>query len=110
MHEKTTNQTVKLLDVYAVYHYAANPTSKLFRWFFDTEATAREFITTQGLVGKNATVRPRAAIQLGDHVYLLEKTEPIFINTGCDTQTVQRRVALAKLTEAERKLLGLTEP
>lgn len=78
-------------------------------WWFLNAKEADDEARGRGFYGGHAPVSVHRAIIIGDtEVYLLGQPEPVVIGGPKDIEE-QRRKVLSKLTDAEKRLLGLTD-
>lgn len=77
------------------------------RWFFDSKTDAELCAVGRGWFGGVAPVRKHSAIVVDGNTYLLARVDPLNINESPEDEQAKKNAARAKLTEAERKLLGI---
>ena len=78
--------------------------------FYPTKEIAKHAAERQGWYGGEGAIVPTYVIKIGEHLYELASPDPIEIATQAEISDLienRRQVALSKLTQDERKLLGL---
>ena len=99
---------VEVAEVWAVHQGDDDRYSGKPEWWFRDEQLARDTATGRGWYGGDAPVSKHVAIILHDtELYLLKSSEPVSFG-GPEDDDERREKALGKLTESEKKLLGLT--
>jgi hypothetical protein len=76
-------------------------------WFFENRSDAEQCAVGRGWWGGTAPVSEHNALIVDDQAYLLTRVEPVRLNFTPDDEQAKRNAARAKLTEEERKLLGI---
>ena len=77
------------------------------KWWFRDKQLARDAAAGRGWYGGDAPVSKHTAIILNDsEVYLLKQVDPVVFG-GPETEDERRKRAMDKLTESEKRLLGL---
>lgn len=77
-------------------------------WYFQSVLRASE-AADGGRVMANKAVEEMPAVVIGEIAYLLRSRIPVDVDVGPEEIGKRREAALAKLTEEEKKLLGLTQ-
>ena len=98
---------MEIRKIYAVNQgdtdrYAGQPA-----WFFDSKDDAVNCSLGRGWYGGNAPVGEHMALVIDGTAYLLARAEPVALNVTPEDEQAKKNAALAKLTEEERKLLGI---
>lgn len=116
---------IKLIHVFAVHQGDTDCSVGSPTWFFYSQAEANEAAKGRGWYGGNAPVRSYDALSIYDDkqpgylsgahvdkpatVYLLRQAEPLAMDVGPEDPRVLRENALAKLTDVEKQILGLSK-
>jgi hypothetical protein len=100
-------QQAKLITLYAVYQGGDDRNIGKPKWFFESKVDADDVAFGRGWCNSNAPVREVSVLKVGPSVYSITSTEPIAVNVGPQDDKIRRALALNKLTESEKKLLGL---
>jgi hypothetical protein len=102
---------MKLITVYAAFETVDNFGRKgNLHGVFTNELDAKETAKSIGWYGGAGTVEQRVGIQDGGEIYLLDATYSRGVTLNVDlVQKAQsrREAALAKLTDEEKRLLGV---
>lgn len=99
---------VSIIDVWAVHQGDDDRHSGYPEWFFTSPQEAYEVAAGRGWYGGDAPVSEKKAIVLdGETAYLLKDIEPLELNVGPDDLEERRKNALSKLTDIDKKVLGL---
>lgn len=72
--------------------------------YFETEVVAKAFASGRGWYNMDNAVRPQPAIKINNQIFLLAHPTPIEFG---ETDAIIRRNAIAKLSAAERRVLGV---
>ncbi len=98
----------KIVDLHVVYQGGDDRSPGTPTWYFTSIVDAEDVSQGRGWYGGNACVGKISAIMIADQAYVLGKKEPIKVNVGPQDAAERRAAALAKLTEADKKILGIT--
>ena len=98
---------VEIKEIYAVNQGDNEFNCGQPRWFFDAKTDAELCAVGRGWFGGVAPVRHHPAIVVDGKMYLLARVEPVNLNESPEDEQAKKNAARAKLTEAERKLLGV---
>lgn len=104
----TWTEQYEIIDVWAVYQGDDDRLSGYPTWWFDNESDAQCIAKGRGWWGGNAPVKKHPVILVGDKAYLLAHSEPLELNVGPEEQAAEKEAALSKLSDREKRLLGLT--
>ena len=72
-----------------------------------SESTAKELVEGKGYFESAGTVREFPALKVGDNYFLLAQKEPISKNDIDKTNEKRKKKALDKLSDEDKKMLGL---
>lgn len=96
-----------IVDLFAVHEGDSDRDAGHPKWYFDTELQANDVAQGRGWYGSNAPIAKVKALRIGDEAYLLSSSTPIDVNLGPQDDTTRRLAALAKLSDFDKKILGL---
>lgn len=103
-----TLHNIEIKRLYAVHQGDDDRSSGYPRWYFDNAMEATKVAIGRGWWGGNAPVSEKKCLVIdGITAYLLASDVPISINEGPDDELTKKQKILAKLTEEEKKILGV---
>lgn len=76
-------------------------------WFFEGRSDADNCAVGRGWYGGNAPVSEQNELIVDGEAYLLSRVEPVKLNFTPEDEQAKKNAARAKLTDEERKLLGI---
>jgi hypothetical protein len=76
-------------------------------WFFEGRSDADNCAVGRGWYGRTAPVSEHNALIVNGEAYLLSRVEPVKLNFTPEDEQAKKNAARAKLTDEERKLLGI---
>lgn len=100
-------QSMEIRKIYAVNQGDTDRHSGTPKWFFDSKQVAVECSIGRGWYGGNAPIGEHSALVIDGKAYLLARAEPVALNVTPQDEQAKKNAARAKLTEEERKLLGI---
>lgn len=98
---------MEILKIYAVNQGDNDRHSGTPRWFFEDKQIAVNCSIGRGWYGGNAPIGEHSALIIDGNAYLLARPEPVALNVTPEDEQAKKNAARAKLTEEERKLLGI---
>lgn len=96
-----------IITVYAVHQGDDDRSFGHPAWYFTDNSRATNVAKGRGWYGGNAPVTDKKVLKIGDTAYLLDRDTPIRLDVGPEDYDAERKNALAKLTDYEKKLLGI---
>lgn len=101
------NDNAKVQTLYAVNQGASEYKQGKPKWYFTTKQEAERCAKGRGWYGSTASISTLEAIILGDFAFIVDAYNPVIINRGPEDEEQIKKTALAKLTEEEKRLLGI---
>lgn len=94
--------------LYAVHQNDTERNSGTPAWYYTSATEANNVADGRGWYGSKAPVSQHSALLIDGKYWLLANVTPIEVDRGPNWEKEVKAKALAKLTETEKQLLGLT--
>ncbi len=98
---------MEIVTIYAVNQGDDDMHAGKPKWFFRSLTDAKECARGRGWYGSDAPVGNHKALIVDGAAYLLAQPKPVELDPVLDDEQAKKNKAVAKLSDEERKLLGI---